>query len=248
MVDQFVPPKSWYKKPSGIVVLTLLTLIILAILVFIAFFVFYALKINYGNSSELEKEFVNPKTEVTSNAPINLGKQLPGWQKYIKDFNPTFGGGKEVTIIGFIDFECPKCQEAFMPFKNVMIKYSPVIKVVFKNLPFEKTHPNSVKAANAAACAAAQGKFWEYYDLLFLNKNLSPEALSGYADELGLIKKDFDLCLENKTYNKNINQDLMDAVSLNLLGTPTYLVNGYRIDGSITEKEWDKVITQLLQK
>jgi len=41
---------------------------------------------------------------------------------------------------------------------------------------------------------------------------------------------------------------MLDAAQLGLKGTPTYIVNGYKIEGTLTNELWDSVIFELLQK
>ena len=248
MADQ-LNKKPWHKTIGGVVVLILSFLILAVVLIFIGFFVYYSIQLKFGNASELNKQFVNENIKKTGITKLDLGEPISDWKKLIKESNPKIGQeNAPITIIEFIDFECPQCIEAYPVFKQVMTKYEPVVRVVFKNLPFDKTHPRAVVSANAAACAKEQGKFWPYYEQLFERQDLTDEGLLLHAKDVGLDLEKFSLCLENKTYQKDINLDLMDAVSLKLLGTPSYVVNGYKIEGGVNEKTWDLIITQFLQK
>ena len=146
--------------------------------------------------------------------------------------------------MAFVDFECPFCRDDYFVFKDMMEKYEPIVQIVFKNLPLESIHPNAMLAAQAGLCANEQGKFWQYHDNLFLNNNLSKQTIISYSDKLGLNDNNFIKCLESKKYNNQIVQDISDAVDLGLLGTPTYFVNGVKIEGSVSEDDWDKIILQ----
>jgi len=252
-MDEWSIKKPWFKTAGGIAVVSLFSLILAIILIFVGFFVYYSWQIKYGNIDNLEKKFLEEKKDnldsKDNEQKIDLGTPVENWSKLIKKNNPVRGSAEAiVTIVEFVDFECPKCREAYLVLEKVIAKYEPVLKIVFKNLPFEKTHPNSVVAANAASCAKEQGKFWEYYNELFLVQDLTAEGLVAGAENVGLDLVKFSDCMGVAKYQKEINLDLMDAANLNLRGTPSYLVNGYKIEGSLPESVWDKIITQLLQK
>ena len=73
----------------------------------------------------------------------------------------------KVTIVEFSDFECPYCARAFPTVQQILKEYPNDVKFVYKHLPLNNIHPKAQKAAEAAACAQDQGKFWEYHDKLF---------------------------------------------------------------------------------
>lgn len=93
-------------------------------------------------------------------------------KKDVKTGNsPTKGpSSAKITIVEFSDFECPFCGRAEPTTKQILSTYPNDVKLVFKNYPLG-FHANAQKAAEAAACAADQGKFWEYHDLLFAGAN-----------------------------------------------------------------------------
>jgi len=104
--------------------------------------------------------------------------------------DPVLGSSNApVTMVEISDFQCPFCgkyaRETFPQIKKEYVDTGKV-KIIFKNFPLPM-HPNAQKAAEAAECAADQGKFWEYKEKLFANQNnLSVEDLKKYAQESGL--------------------------------------------------------------
>ena len=240
--------KKWYKTRAGIVFLSVVGIITLSITVFAGMVGYYAWQIKYGDADQLAKQF---STEKFSQDPNLVSTSIENLEQkdvknYIKDFNPILADGtKPITIVTFIDFECPFCQQSYPVFKQVISQYEPLVKVVFKHLPLENLHPGAVLSATAATCADEQNKFWEYYDALFLNTDHGQTNLINLAGQINLNTQTFSTCLKSNKYQKNINQDLMDAVDLGLIGTPTYFVNGYKIEGGLTKDEWDKIILQV---
>jgi protein-disulfide isomerase len=105
------------------------------------------------------------------------------------------------------------------------------VELVFLNLPLQM-HQNAFKAAEAAACAGDQKKFWEMYHLLFENQRaLGPDQLPGYAERLGLDAPAFQKCLSSGQHEKEIRDDMRVAQSLGIRGTPAYVL-ARRIPGS----------------
>ena len=152
-----------------------------------------------------------------------------------------------ITIVAFIDFECPYSQKGYSIFADVMRRYEPVARVVFKHMPVELLHPNARQASLAAACANAQGKFWEYYDLLFTERQLDTASLNTYATQLGLNGQQFSDCLVSAQFGNAVDQDFADGAALGVAGTPTYFVNGTKIEGVVGADVWDDVIVSQLQ-
>lgn len=94
---------------------------------------------------------------------------------YTLDIDLTRGHTKgdknaKVTFVEFADFECPYCEQFYSEAESQIMKdYADTGKVLFvyKNFPVYLAHPHSYEAAEAAECAADQGKFWEMHDAIF---------------------------------------------------------------------------------
>ena len=98
------------------------------------------------------------------------------------------------------------------------------VELVFLDLPLQM-HPYAFKAAEAAACAGDQKKFWEMYHLLFENQGaLAPDQLPGYAEKLGLDVPAFQKCLSSGRHEGDIRNRVRLAYSLGITGTPTYVL------------------------
>ena len=84
------------------------------------------------------------------------------------DSSPAIGpDNAPITLIEYSDFECTYCIRAYPTVKQLLDQYEGKIRFSYKHYPLYTIHPNAQKAAEAAACADQQGKFWEYYDKLF---------------------------------------------------------------------------------
>lgn len=246
----------WYKTSSGIVFLIFIGLVIVGVALFMGLVGYYLWQVRFGDAEGLAQQFAQEHAAriSTLNKKDNLGnlagdKIINNFEKYIRKTNPVFGKSDAgVKVLMFIDFECPFCQEEYSILKEVMGRYQSAVKFVFKNFPLESIHPNSFTAANAAACASEQGKFWPYYDWLFKNKTLDQNSLVAGAVSLGIDHESFAKCLDSQKYQEEINQDLIDSSELNLRGTPAFLVNGEKLEGVVTKEELDKIILKYLKR
>lgn len=140
-----------------------------------------------------------------------------------------------VTIVEYGDFQCPSCGAFFRSVEprlvNDYIKTGKV-KLVFKN--FAWIGEESRRAAEAAACAGAQGKFWEYHDVLYSSQRgenqgaFATANLKRFAASVGLDQAAFDACVDGRAYKGAIEADLSEVHGLGLTGTPTFIINGQR--------------------
>lgn len=108
------------------------------------------------------------------------------------------------------------------------------VELVFLDLPLQM-HQNAFNAAEAAACAGDQKKFWEMHHLLFENQRaLAPDQLPGYAEKLGLDVPAFQKCLSSGRHEGEIRNSVRLAHSLGIAGTPAYVL-ARRIKGDKVE-------------
>ena len=98
-------------------------------------------------------------------------------------------------------------------------------RYVFRNFPLAK-HPHAFRAAEAAECGAAQGRFWEMYELLFRTPwALEDSDLAGYATQLGLNLDRFRADLAGHTHAPRIRADVESGQRSGVRGTPTFFLN-----------------------
>ena len=150
-----------------------------------------------------------------------------------------------ITLLEFADYECPYCQQIRPVLERIEAEYKGTLAFAYKDYPLAM-HPNAQKAAEAAHCAGAQSKFWEYHDMLGGGKSLDPSALKGYARELKLDAAAFDKCLDGGEKSELVKTQLSEAQALGLQGTPTLFVNGRYISGALTYERVRSVITEEL--
>jgi formate-nitrite transporter family protein len=137
-----------------------------------------------------------------------------------------------VTLVEYGDYECPFCRGAFRDVHRLLDRYPGRIRFVFRNFPIQQVHPHAELAAEAAEAAAAQGKFWEMYELLLQDSaQLDLDSLLGYADRLGLDVARFRNEVQGNVYAEKVADDVRMGISNGVNQTPKFYVNGERIDG-----------------
>ena len=88
-----------------------------------------------------------------------------------------------VTLVEYGDFECPYCGQAEHVIRELLSSHGDDVRYVWRHLPLNDVHPNAQLAAEASEAAAAQGKFWEMYDLLLSHQDeLAPRDLAALRD------------------------------------------------------------------
>ena len=144
-----------------------------------------------------------------------------------------------VTIYEYSDFQCPFCARTaaeVVPRLDTDYLATGKAKLIFKNLAF--IGQESRWAAEAAACAGDQGKFWEYHNKLFEEQNgenkgaFKVENLKRFAQEIGLNAGDFNTCFDAGKYTGQIADEVSEAENRGVNATPTFFVGQTAVETS----------------
>lgn len=109
------------------------------------------------------------------------------------------------------------------------------LKLEWRDFPY--LGQESVNAAIAARAAQAQGKFWEYHDLLYKNQSptnsggFSDEKLVSFAKKTGLDVKKFEADLKSGKYESLVQKDFKEGQNRGISATPTFIINGKTLAG-----------------
>jgi protein-disulfide isomerase len=148
-----------------------------------------------------------------------------------------------IMLVEYADYECPYCQMVQPAIEKVLAAYDGKVAFAFKDVPLPM-HANAPKAAEATHCAEAQGKFWEYHDLLFSSKQLDPVKLKEHARTLKLDATAFDTCLDSGSNSERIKTQLEEAQDLGLNSTPSFFINGRFVQGNLTYDQLRQLIDE----
>jgi protein-disulfide isomerase len=138
-----------------------------------------------------------------------------------------------VTLVEFSDYQCPFCKNAEQMVEQVLQRYPTQVRFVYRHFPLDNIHPQARGAAEAAACAGAQGKFWDYHKVLFhRSPKLEEEQLKDYATSAGLDRAAFDSCLASDAQLAAVDADVEAGRAIGVAGTPAFYVNGLPVTGA----------------
>lgn len=181
--------------------------------------------------------------------------------------DPVLGSqDSHITIIEFSDFECPFCSkfhQQTLPLLRQNYIDTGDVKLVYRDFPLS-FHANAMIAHIASGCADEQNSFWDYHDILFDRQSQwQSNSLAGddniksqlieYASELKLDITSFESCMESPYILQEINQDISDAKSKKVSGTPTFFIgteqNGFtKLVGAQPYDSFKRIIDDTLNE
>jgi protein-disulfide isomerase len=141
-----------------------------------------------------------------------------------------------VVLIEYGDFQCPFCRrfehDTYPMVYEAYIKTGK-LKYFYRDFPLS-FHEHAMPAARASHCAAEQGKFWEMHDgLLMASASLTPSDIDDKANRLGLDVKKLDACMASDHFADVIQRSLDEANSMQITGTPTFLIGTIDANGNV---------------
>ncbi len=138
-----------------------------------------------------------------------------------------------VTLVEYGDFECSYCGQAESVVRELLESFGDDLRYVWRHLPLNDVHTSAQLSAEAAEAAAAQGSFWEFYDVLLAHQEIfTGSDLRRYAQELDLDVERFWEDLRHHEHASRVAEDVASADASGVSGTPTFFINGRRHHGA----------------
>ncbi len=143
-----------------------------------------------------------------------------------------------VVVDDYSDFECPFCARlAILTFPDVRSRLiaSGQVRWQFHDRPL-RSHPTTMLAHEAGACAAEQGTFWEMHDQLYYNQGTwalardPSKQFAEYARALNLDTGKFNDCMKTQRYLLRLRASAQRADELGISSTPSLFINGQPYD------------------
>ena len=141
-----------------------------------------------------------------------------------------------VTLVEFLDFECESCRAAYPAVEQLRAEYDGRVTFVARYFPIP-SHSNAQNAAIAVEAAAQQGRFDEMYRLMFETQSTWGEqqvshaaTFRQFAADLGVDMAAYDRAVADPATLERVRADQRDGHAAGVQGTPTFFLNGQRLD------------------
>ena len=139
-----------------------------------------------------------------------------------------------VDLEFWCELQCPDCRAALADLDALRTRYGAALRVQLRHFPLDK-HRHAHAAAQAAEEAFEQGRGWEYVAAVLaetadLDRGGEP-LLIEIADRLGLDSEELDTALVDGRHILVVDADQAEGRAIGVTGTPTYVIDGVRLDG-----------------
>jgi uncharacterized membrane protein/protein-disulfide isomerase len=166
--------------------------------------------------------------------------------------------GATVLIVKFNDFQCPACGQSFLQYKPILAKYQAehpgAVKVVLKDYPLNRDcnsaigqtiHPSACDAAVAVRLAMLHGREEAMEEWLYTHQpTMTPPAVRQAARDVGQVM-DFDAKYASTV--ASVKADVALGQQLGIKSTPTFFINGIKVEGAWAPQYFDQAIAYELQ-
>lgn len=160
----------------------------------------------------------------------------------------------KVQLIEYSDFQCPACASYNPLVKQLLSDYKGKIYFAYRFFPLTNIHKNALISSQAGYAAYKQDKFFEMGDLMFTNQKDWAElsdprsVFVGYAKEIGLDTKRFESDLNSEEAKKIVKDSEEKAIAAGINSTPSFFVNGNKIQNPTGYDAFKKIINDVLAK
>jgi uncharacterized membrane protein/protein-disulfide isomerase len=161
--------------------------------------------------------------------------------------------GAKVLIVKFNDFQCPPCRNSHLAYKPVLMKYlaehAGQVRYVLKDYPLDAEcnvnvpntiHPSACEAAVAVRLARTHNREEAMIEWIFANQPmLTPELVKQGARDVGQVT-DFDAKYASTL--ESVKSDIALGKQLGVGATPTFFINGKKVDGALPVQYFQQAI------
>ena len=167
---------------------------------------------------------------------LDSGKLAAQWPQIVTHAAAPARGNAAAryTLAEFGDFQCPQCGKTRPFLEGLLKKYPAQVNLIFIHRPFPQMHEWALPAGQASEIAAAQGKFWSMYDILYAHQDdLEPGFYGDYAEQAGLNKAVFQKAFDAGQKMDKVKAASAFSDSLGIQETPTVLLHD-RLNKTVT--------------
>lgn len=206
--------------PRGLLPNSAVVAIVVAVVVVFAVVVTFAVR---GSSTQQAGPGVPAVDAASAQVVRDSSHRLPG------------AAEAKATFVEFLDFECEACRAAYPVVEQLRQQYAGRVSFVVRYFPIE-SHFNAMRAARAVEAAAQQGQLEAMYQKMYTTQEqwgeqqvAADDTFRGFAVDLGLDMARWDTAYNDQATIDRINVDIADGKALGVESTPSFFVNGQRI-------------------
>jgi protein-disulfide isomerase len=172
---------------------------------------------------------------------------IPHWQDGLTKGMRLGPDAASVKLIEFADFECPFCGGFHKTLKTLQNHYPSQISLTYVHFPIPG-HRFAIPAARVAECANDQGRFEAMYDQLFEGQDqFGLKPWDDYATAAGVPDMAaFDACIKKTDPIPRVEEGKALGAKLDVQGTPTIIINGWKLGHPPSEAELDEMVQRIL--
>jgi protein-disulfide isomerase len=158
---------------------------------------------------------------------------------------------RPVVLDVWCELQCPDCHSALDDVRALRARYGDRVELRLRHFPLEK-HKHAYAAAQAAEEAFEQGQGWPYVEaVLARTGDLAAKGeplLLEIAGELGLDAEEFDTALIDGRHMLIVDADQAEGKAIGVTGTPTYVIDGERLDGGKSQDGLRQRIEEIVDR
>jgi uncharacterized membrane protein/protein-disulfide isomerase len=166
--------------------------------------------------------------------------------------------GAKVLVVKFNDYQCPPCRQSHMDYKAVIAKYAAShpgqVRLVLRDFPLDSEcndtvtqsiHPGACEAAAAARLAREHNRLEAWEEWIFANQRSTPDEVKRAARDIGQVQ-DFDA--RYASVLEQTKADIAYGRTLGVRSTPTFFINGVKVEGALPPVYFDQAIAYELAR
>jgi len=194
----------------------------------------------------VKRELVQDSTPSAATAPREA-IYVEGWQDALTVGIQSGSADAPVQVVEFADFQCPYCAQFEATVQAIRDKYPDQVAFTFAHFPLPG-HTFAEHAARAAECAHVQGRFEAMRSLLFeKQQDLGVVPWLDFAKQAGILDiNQFDACVKDTGPVEGIEQSKKLAENMDVWGTPTIIVNGWKLPLTPSSEDLEKIVENVL--
>jgi protein-disulfide isomerase len=173
-----------------------------------------------------------------------LGELNRQWRRHISShtvgLRPEFDADRDhsrgadnaaITLMMYGDYVAPSCRHAVRVLYQLGERFGGDLRFAFRHFPIADAHPEALSAAVAAEAAGSQGRFWDMHDRLYSAEfGVEAKAIRTLAKKIDLDLDRYDADVAGGTLVSHIFEDFNSGTRSGVNGTPTFFINGARLD------------------